>query len=216
VTPTRRGLLAKIHIAKAQMGLGDTEYRLMLRRITGHVSAGDCTDIHLDAVIREFIAKGWKAPARKRGPASRHKPDIEKGQADKVRALWIDMAKEGIVKNASETALNAYVKRLCGVDNVAWLPVKKGSFVIEALKAWAARERLRAVWAMLEIAGLVTPGANSLIAYVRNTLDLHNRGIINDRARIRVPKTMSAISAAAADLCIAQLAKTHGQGGGAA
>lgn len=60
-------------------------------------------------------------------------------QSKKIRALWLDMAETGIVKNPSEAALAAYVKRLTGVDTLQWLSTEQASTVIETLKKWQKR-----------------------------------------------------------------------------
>jgi phage gp16-like protein len=61
------------------------------------------------------------------------------GQSKKIRALWLEMHGQGIVKNPSEASLCAYVKRMTKVDALQWLSVAQASIVIEVLKKWQAR-----------------------------------------------------------------------------
>lgn len=49
------------------------------------------------------------------------------------------MYKDGIVRNGSETALNKFVKRMTGVENVGWLEKQQCRVVIEGLKKWDLR-----------------------------------------------------------------------------
>ena len=57
-----------------------------------------------------------------------------------IRVLWIKLHQAGKVHDPSETALNAFVKRMSGIERVEWLYSRKANVVIEALKAWLARE----------------------------------------------------------------------------
>ena len=60
---TRRAELAKIHIAKTQLGLDDETYRALLERVTGKNSAGSLDADQRRRVLAEFEKLGWK-PAR--------------------------------------------------------------------------------------------------------------------------------------------------------
>lgn len=65
MTADKRPLLAKIHIAKAQLNLDDDQYRDIVRRITGKDSASKCRYSQLVDLINEFKALGWKTPKKK-------------------------------------------------------------------------------------------------------------------------------------------------------
>ncbi len=60
----RRGLLAKIHIAKQQMGLNEGEYEMFLRSL-GVASSADLTLDGLEKMIKLMKYYGWK-PVRSR------------------------------------------------------------------------------------------------------------------------------------------------------
>lgn len=143
-----RALIAKIHIAKKQLQLDDDVYRSVLAHVAdGLTSCAKMNVKQLEAVLDHFKAKGFKPTKSKNGrrmspPSGSAKlPEI-----DKIRAIWITMAKHGIVKDASETALNAYVKRMTakqntgkGIESVAWLSYSTCNTVLEALKQWHRR-----------------------------------------------------------------------------
>lgn len=127
----RRAALAKIHIARKELGLDDAAYRAMLERVTGRTSAADCDHRQLGAVLDELKAKGWgAAPARKtaQSPAAR-----------KARALWISLHQLGVVRNPSEKALEAFGARQLGVAKLQWADDDQMFRLIEALKAMAGR-----------------------------------------------------------------------------
>lgn len=137
----RAGKLAKVHIAKKDLGLDDDTYRLMLQTRFAVSSARDLDNAGLDAVIAHFVSLGWQ-PKPKDGrptlsPSSAHRD--EKTQADKIRALWIILGKEGIIRSPSEYSLNAYVRRITNVRRVDWLESHQANAVISALKAMAKR-----------------------------------------------------------------------------
>lgn len=52
--------LAKIHLAKQQLGLDDDTYRSIILQTTGKDSAAKCTDRQLEKVVKTFEEKGWK------------------------------------------------------------------------------------------------------------------------------------------------------------
>jgi len=49
------------------------------------------------------------------------------------------MYREGIVKNGTAKALDAFVKRQAGVEALEWLTPEGANKGIEALKSWRAR-----------------------------------------------------------------------------
>ncbi|MBF0192482.1 MAG: regulatory protein GemA [Magnetococcales bacterium] len=54
------GMIAKIHIAKAQLGLTDDEYRALLHAQTGEESCKQMTEAQLRAVMMECQRLGWR------------------------------------------------------------------------------------------------------------------------------------------------------------
>lgn len=90
----RRGRIASVHIAKADLALDDATYRDLLKSVTGHDSAGKCTVPQLKAVLAEMRAKGWTprpcAPKGKTAPV----PDALRPLHSKIWALCRDLGKE--------------------------------------------------------------------------------------------------------------------------
>ena len=129
--------LAKIHIAKKDLGLSDDAYRDVLRNVCGKDSAAKLTDNQATRVLRYFESRGWKPKAQRSLPGLTLPRD---GQSRKIQALWITMHKAGKVRNSSDKALLAMVKRVTGVDRLEWCTDIQKSAVIESLKQWAKRE----------------------------------------------------------------------------
>lgn len=67
MTDARRNDLAKIHVAKKQLGLDDETYRDMLWTLARVRSAADLDDAGRKAVLEHLQARGFR-PKRKRGP----------------------------------------------------------------------------------------------------------------------------------------------------
>lgn len=142
----RRAMLAKIHVAKKQLGLDEDDYRQILLEEAGRTSAGDCSEAELERVLRRFEAKGFK-PLPKAGPAASrpaHHP-----VARKARALWISLYHLGAVEKSSEQALEAFAKRQLKCERLVWADQRQGYRLIEALKAMA----LRHGWPQTDAAG---------------------------------------------------------------
>jgi phage gp16-like protein len=140
----RRRLLAKIHLAKKQLGWDDETYRAMLAEIAGVDSAAKLSVSGFKKVIDHLYRIGFrdKAPTGKLSPSTKGRP--YKTRQDKAIALWIELGKAGKVRDRSHDALNNYVWRFLG-KNLAILPgveplyaasdVQMGK-VIKALEGW--------------------------------------------------------------------------------
>ncbi|MEW5972328.1 MAG: regulatory protein GemA [Pseudomonadota bacterium] len=150
----RRGLIAKIHIAKAQLGLDETAYRLLLNR-HGADSASAMRLDQLEAVLQELQAKGWRpTPSRKAGK----RKQASGAEVKLIRALWLFLHEIGEVGNPTEAALAAYAKRVGGIDDLHWADESRRYRIIETLKKWAARAlpaRLEARMAYLDQADML-------------------------------------------------------------
>lgn len=134
----RRSEIAKIHIAKKQLGLNDEIYWTMILRITrGRVqTSADMTAIERRALIEEFKAKGFRdAPGRGARAERLERDPMER----KIRACWLDLKNAGALDDASEAALRAFVDRMTGRAAMRFLSVDEANRVIEALKQWHER-----------------------------------------------------------------------------
>ncbi|HGC3396096.1 TPA: regulatory protein GemA, partial [Escherichia coli] len=60
-------------------------------------------------------------------------------QSRKIRALWLEMAAAGIVRDRSENALARWIKRETGISALRWLSTEQAGSVIEKLKKWQHR-----------------------------------------------------------------------------
>ncbi len=161
-----RGALAKIHIAKKELGLDDGAYRAMLERLTGRTSARDCSDAQLGVVLDEMKAKGWapafRVAASNPGRPARSAAPAASPMAKKARAMWISLHQLGVVRDPSEAALESFGRRQLKVDRLQWANQSHGYRLIEALKAMAER----AGWSQ-ETPGVTVPAAITAILKAR-------------------------------------------------
>ena len=141
--------LSIIHIAKKQLALADDSYRDLLERLTGKRSSGDLDAAQRRAVLEEFKRLGFQRQAPKQAatpgaPAKKPRIGTRRLAADararKVRALWLTLWHLAAVRDPSEDALAAFVKRVARVDDLAWLSPQQFHAVTEALKDWCERE----------------------------------------------------------------------------
>lgn len=130
----RRAMLAKVHIAKQQLGMTTDDYQQVVLRVTSRTSAGDCTQAELTALLREFERMGFSAKARPSGPRPADHP-----AAMKARAMWISLHLLGAIDDTSEKALEAMARRQLRVDRLQWANQALVYKLIEALKAIAER-----------------------------------------------------------------------------
>lgn len=136
-----RAKLAKIHIAKKELGLTDEAYRDILRLHFQAESAKSLDDRQGTVLLNLFKAKGWapKQAATKASLPGRSIP--ADGQSKKVQALWITLHRAGVVRDGSDRALLSFVRRITGRDRLQWCDAEQKGRVIEALKAMGDREK---------------------------------------------------------------------------
>lgn len=137
--PTKADL-AKIHIAKKELGLTDEAYRDLLRGQFKVDSAALLTPGKVARLLQHFQRLGWKPKTQLSLPGLAVPAD---GQSKKVQALWITLHQAGVVRDGSDQAMLNFVKRLTGRDRLQWCSTEQKSDVIQALKAMAARAGLR-------------------------------------------------------------------------
>ena len=127
-------LTAVIHIAKTKLGMDEETYRAFLLTVTGKDSCAKMTTREQGRVLDALRQRGF-TPHK---DTYKGKPLVRDPQARKIRALWLAMADEGIVRNRSEKALEAYMRRITG-RTLEDANVKQCTAVIETLKAWMDR-----------------------------------------------------------------------------
>lgn len=129
----RRSMLAKVQIAKGQIGINEDDYRQAIFDQSGQMSLAKCTDSQLIKLLDWFKSKGFQ-PLPKGGKSAASHPT-----ARKARALWISLYHLGEVHNSSEEALEAFAKRQLKCERLAWADQRRAHSLIEALKAMAVR-----------------------------------------------------------------------------
>jgi phage gp16-like protein len=108
----RKGLLAKIHVAKKQMGLNDGEYEMILRAFKVSTAA-DLTIIQLENMVKLLKHYGWKEGVRFKAQGSREK--AEQAVALRKRCMEVAAGLENGEKRLAGLAL-----KICGTSQLAW------------------------------------------------------------------------------------------------
>lgn len=133
-TSRRNQLIRLVHIAKRDLKMDDAIYRTMLKAAGGKDSTADM-DV---AALERVLAQAKRAGFQIRSKAGDRRQDT-RPMATKVRALWLFLHHLGAVKNPSEAALAAYVKRIARVDDMHWASGDAMNALVETLKKWAMR-----------------------------------------------------------------------------
>ncbi|GAB0119456.1 phage protein GemA/Gp16 family protein [Acidisoma sp. 7E03] len=134
MSPKRRAMLAKAHIARKELFRSEDDYRAVLERVAGVTSAAACSDAQLDQVLTEFRRMGWKPKAARIS----HKPHVRM-----IYAVWNDL-KAFVTVEDKDKALRAFVRRQTGKETPEFLTGAEANRVIEGLKSWLGRERQNA------------------------------------------------------------------------
>lgn len=141
--------LARIHIARKQLGMDEVEYRAMLAGQTGKNSCKNMTLSELFQVEAYLKKLGFKPVAKRSSRTNKRYSPKSKGRpVDVLRAIWIQMAQDGFIRDGSENALERWVVRMSaiynrgqGIEKVDWLmrhPVVCQQ-LLESLKKWQQR-----------------------------------------------------------------------------
>ncbi|MDC8804236.1 regulatory protein GemA [Halomonas pacifica] len=106
-------LLAKVHIARQELGLSDEEYRAILARTVGVSSAKELTDRTVGRVLHEFRRLGWVPKPPKRAGRQPNTLDRD-AQLWKIEALLCELG-------ASWAYAEAIAKQQTGLAKLEWL-----------------------------------------------------------------------------------------------
>jgi hypothetical protein len=107
----RKGLLAKIHICRAQAGMEEEDYRALLRERYRVPTAAALTIPQMEDLVEHFVARGCEVFRRfggrgrtKRQPEALHRRVVE--IADRI--------------SLSQKRLRGLLRKVCGVEELAW------------------------------------------------------------------------------------------------
>lgn len=129
-----RKQIAVVHVARRELGLGEDEYRDILRRLAGVDSAADLTEIGFLKVMHHMAKCGFRSTWTKRTFGAR--PGMATpSQVDLIRRLW------GEWSDAGETGLQAWLERFHGISALRFVDGDKAGAVITALKAMVKRKK---------------------------------------------------------------------------
>lgn len=132
---------AAIHVAKKQLGLDEDTYRDLLARVTGKRSAKDMSDAERQAVLDEMRRQGAGTGGGFKAASNGARKRLEGRFAKKLQALWIAGWNLGVVRERTDEALVAFVRRQTHIDHVRFLvDAAEARKAVEAIKAWLARE----------------------------------------------------------------------------
>jgi hypothetical protein len=105
----RQGLLAKIHIAKKDMGLTEDQYEAMLSgmKVT---SAKELTIPQMEKLVEYLKHYGWRpVKSRKQKPVDAQ-----------INALKFRVQEASLEIHNGQERLPGLIKKICGVDSLIW------------------------------------------------------------------------------------------------
>ena len=179
---------AAIHVGLKQLGIVEDDARDLYERVTKKRSLKLMTSNEHQAVIGELRRLGFEpSKARSKGPRNA----LQGRFAKQLQAFWIDLWNLGLVRDRTDAALIAFVRRQTRIDDPKWvLDAATAAKAIEAMKGWMARDAgvdwsdgnhlpayarqtgfrvAMAQWTILEKAGRRLPGFDGLRAHVQTT-----------------------------------------------
>ena len=134
---TKKILMAKIHIAKKELGLDDDTYRDVLWRVTGKRSCKKMLIGELEAVVKDMEASGFKPKA---APKHGKKPSVvgkREPLMGKIHAMLTDM---GLHWNYAHGMADSMFK----IKRLQWLNDSQLYKLTQALSVHQQREAKKA------------------------------------------------------------------------
>jgi hypothetical protein len=132
-------LLAKIHIAKKDLGISDDDYRFTLSKLFQVESSRDLTDEKALKLIRHFKDMGWMPKVKEKkydNLGARDAYAANPAQLRLIEVLWHQVS-----YSADElVGLRKFLYKTVGVSDVRFLTKKKAYDAIEAIKAIKSRK----------------------------------------------------------------------------
>ena len=143
----KKRLITLINVAKGSLQLDEAIYRAMLKHATGKDSLRAMNLPELEQALEVFKQKGFKPTlnSHKKRRLSPAAGSSKVASIDKIRAIWITMGHHLVIQDNSESALDAYVRRMTlrskneGVDATPWMTEQQAYKVLESLKNWHKR-----------------------------------------------------------------------------
>ncbi|MDE0203338.1 MAG: regulatory protein GemA [Rhodospirillaceae bacterium] len=121
-------------IAK-RIGIDDDSRRALQKRVTGKASCADMSARELRRVVDALNGHGDGSR-----PSARTDRLPDQAVVAKLRALWLSAWNLGIVRDKTDRALSAWLRRQTGLDAAAWADAAQLSRAVQGLKDWIARE----------------------------------------------------------------------------
>jgi phage gp16-like protein len=130
-TAERNADLARIHIAKKQLGLDDDTYRDMLFSIGRVRSAGDLDFAGRRRVLEHLASRGFKSTAKRAAPATgwewvNNAAEDKKPMLRKVAVMLRDAGR-------GKEYVDGIAKKMCHVERVEFCTPKQLHDVVSAL-----------------------------------------------------------------------------------
>lgn len=143
----RQNMLAKVHLAKKELGLSDPDYRQVLRHNFGVESSAGLSDRELSDLLDHFKSKGWTPKSQGR-PAENSRdikppvPGDRRPLMDKIEAMLAEMGRlEG--RRVSWKYAAAILKKQGGPDYLNWATATQLVKVVQALHYAVKRLKAR-------------------------------------------------------------------------
>ncbi|MCL1162484.1 regulatory protein GemA [Shewanella chilikensis] len=156
VSARKKQLIKLINVGKNALQLDEQTYRAMLKDAVHKDSLRLMTLGELEQISHLLKSKGFKPTSKTNKQGVKRRLSQPSGQVkhpviDKIVAVWITMGHHLVVTDPSESALDAYVRRMTkrsagdGVDSVRWLDNGSAYKVLESLKRWHRRELIERI-----------------------------------------------------------------------
>ncbi|WP_374631788.1 phage protein GemA/Gp16 family protein [Ferrovibrio sp.] len=134
----RAKLIKAVHACKTKKGIDDEAYRDILERDFKAKSSTELDNRQLGSLLTTLNGGKW------------YRPKSSKPYVRMIFGLWAEMCRLGIPDYPTRAGLKAFVKRQADVADPEWLTPETANAVIEALKAWKARELAKRAAAVKE------------------------------------------------------------------
>lgn len=128
----RAKIIQLIHIAKAQVGLSDEDYRAVLESTAKKSSCSEMTLSELDDTLKAMKKLGFRVKKLETKEIEIGW-DTSREQLDYIKGMW-----ELVAREKTDRALYSFIKRITGVSHPRFMDATDAQKVILALRKMMA------------------------------------------------------------------------------
>jgi hypothetical protein len=132
---------ALIHVAKRDLSLADTDYRIILRTVAGVESSKDLDIKGFNTIVKYFESLGFQSTNTKKEKGGRGSFGSRPGMATPAQVKFIRSLWRTFADHSDDAALGKWLEKKFKISALRFLDNRMAAKAIQGLKAMVNRKR---------------------------------------------------------------------------